>query len=95
VDQLNFRFNVTFNPNGGKWADDDSTASRDIPVLFPATTITEARMPDDPTRDNFNFTGWFSAATGGTPFTGTTTVTGAREVFAQWVEAGAAATIYI
>ncbi|MCL2530342.1 MAG: InlB B-repeat-containing protein, partial [Coriobacteriia bacterium] len=41
-------------------------------------------MPANPTRAGFVFTGWFSAASAGTAFTGSTAVTASRTVYAQW-----------
>ena len=43
-----------------------------------------AGMPSDPIRAGYIFAGWFTAATGGTEFLGTTTVNSTRMVYARW-----------
>ena len=49
-----------------------------------------SRMPDNPTRVGFNFTGWNLSPTGtGTVFTSTTAVTGNWRVYAQWTAVNA------
>ena len=70
---------VTFNKNGG-----DTEANPETkPVTTPATTV--GTLPAEPTRTGWTFTGWNTAADGsGTTFTGSTTITGSRTVYAQW-----------
>ncbi len=69
-------FVVTFNANGGTVA----TATKT--VYYDSTYGT---LPT-PTRDNYTFNGWFTAATGGSQITSTTTVklTGPQQLYAQW-----------
>jgi len=74
----NTTYTITFNVNGGN-------------TLNPATatTGTNGRLTTlpTPTRSNFNFNGWFTAATGGTAVTTTTTFNANTTIFAQWTAA--------
>lgn len=67
---------VTFEPNGG--------------TLTPATAVTNADGTLDslptPTRDGYTFTGWFTAAEGGTAVTTETVFTEDTTVYAHWTE---------
>ncbi len=69
-------FTVTLNANGG------TVSVSTITVYYDSTYGT---LPT-PTRDNYTFNGWFTAATGGSQITSTTTVklTGAQQLYAQW-----------
>ncbi|MBQ7189426.1 MAG: leucine-rich repeat protein, partial [Kiritimatiellae bacterium] len=65
---------VTFDANGGEVTPatklmNDGVAVGELPI---------------PTRDNYIFIGWFTAATGGTQVTATTVVTGAVTYYAHW-----------
>jgi len=58
------------------------------PAAPPAVTVVEgktvARPTPDPTRADWTFNGWFTAATGGTPWDFDTPITANRPLFAQW-----------
>ena len=52
-------------------------------VTSPATTV--VTLPTPPTKTNYYFAGWWTAATsGGTEFTASTTVTASITVYARW-----------
>lgn len=69
---------VTFNANGGtlKHPNDDTK------------TITFGNnlgdLPENPTRNNYNFIGWYTAETGGTKATTNTVVEGNMTLYARW-----------
>lgn len=67
---------VTFNPNGG------SVSTTSAKVKFDSTYGT---LPT-PTRTGYTFSGWYTAASGGTKVTSTTKVTNANAhtLYAQW-----------
>jgi uncharacterized repeat protein (TIGR02543 family) len=68
-------YTVTFDANGG------------IPTPSAITGITSGAtvtLPTAPTLAGNTFNGWFTAATGGTSFNGTTPVTANITVYAQW-----------
>ncbi len=58
-------------------------------VVIPGNT---APKPTDPSATDFHFEGWFSAASGGTPFDFTASLTGDATAFAQWQSTTLAAT---
>jgi len=69
---------VTFNPNQG-----------DLPLTDTTRGVLAGRslglaMPSIPTRSGHTFVGWFTAISGGTEFTGHTSVMQSIEVFARW-----------
>jgi uncharacterized repeat protein (TIGR02543 family) len=72
-------YTVTFDKNGG--TTDASPATKAVTV--PDTTIDA--LPIAPTRAGYTFAGWTMAASGGTAFTATTTVTANITVYAQWI----------
>jgi len=79
---------VTFNHNYGA-----SPTTQTVDVITPATTV-GASMPTDPTRTDWTFVEWNTAADGsGTAFTATTTVTGNTTVYAKWAGTGATITV--
>ena len=69
-------YTVTFNGNGGTPATQTRSETVGQPYVLPA----------QPVRANYAFTGWFTAATGGTQVTDATTVTAAstHTLYAQW-----------
>ena len=75
-------YTITFNANGGHWADDNSTA-RDL--YFKANTIL-SEVPVDPVRDDYTFLGWYlnTDGTGNVINNGQYTVTGSVTVYAVW-----------
>ncbi|MBR6364966.1 MAG: InlB B-repeat-containing protein, partial [Lachnospiraceae bacterium] len=70
------KIKVTLNPNGG------SVSPTSVTVTFGGTYGT---LPT-PTRANYNFVGWFTAASGGTQVTAATKVTRAAShtLYSQW-----------
>ena len=72
-------FTVTFDKNGGDTEANPATKT----VTSPATTV--GTLPTQPTRANYTFASWNTAANGsGTEFTATTPVTASITVYAQW-----------
>ncbi len=70
------RYTVTFDANGGTC----STASK---VAYYDTSI--GILPT-PTKDGYNFVGWFTSASGGTKISDMTKVTSDVKFYAQWSE---------
>lgn len=70
------QYTVTFNANGG-------TVS---PTSQPATFNSTYGTLPTPTRDNYDFAGWYTASSGGTKVTETTTVTKTANhtLYAHW-----------
>jgi uncharacterized repeat protein (TIGR02543 family) len=66
-------YTITFNSHGGS----EVTAIK-------AAGGTAVQKPADPTRTGYTFTGWFSAATGGTLYSWLYTITGDITMHAQW-----------
>lgn len=73
-------YTVTFNKNGGTTEASPTTKT----VTYPATTVDA--LPTEPTRTGYAFTGWTTAAVGGTAFTADTPVTESITVYAQWTQ---------
>jgi len=73
-------YTITFNVNGGTV----SEASRSVRSGTAIGTLPTA------TRDGYTFGGWFTAASGGTEVTSTTTATKNVTLYAHWTEASAA-----
>ena len=69
-------YNVTFNANGGKFADESETKSIDV------DSETTAAIDEEPTRDGYKFCGWFTDSSCVTEFTGT--VYENTTVYARW-----------
>jgi uncharacterized repeat protein (TIGR02543 family) len=68
-------YTVTFNGNGG-------TVS-----VYSATTGTGGKlgsMPEEPTRDGYDFNGWYTDRAGGSRVTSSTVFAENKEVYAQW-----------
>jgi uncharacterized repeat protein (TIGR02543 family) len=73
-------YTVTFKSNDGT-----DTTLHTKTVTVPATTIGAANFPANPTRAEYNFTGWNTASAGsGSPFTASTTVSADITVYARW-----------
>ena len=66
---------ITFDTNGGTTVSNITTTSGKLAVL-----------PEAPTKDGYTFTGWFTAATGGSAVTTETVFTTDTTVYAQWEE---------
>nr|AMO13193.1 glycoside hydrolase [uncultured bacterium] len=77
-------YTVTFNVNGGNSVNPAS-----------GTTGTDGKLTSlpTPTRSNYTFTGWFTAATGGTSVTTSTVFTANAIIYAQWTATAATCTI--
>ncbi len=69
-------YNVTFNANGGKFADESETKSIDV------DSETTAAIDEEPTRDGYKFCGWFTDSSCVTEFNGT--VYENTTVYARW-----------
>jgi len=70
---------VTFDTNGGKWADGTNT---DKVVNAVAGTVTQ---PEEPTRDGYQFMGWAATADATEADANIlTNITSAKEVYAVW-----------
>jgi uncharacterized repeat protein (TIGR02543 family) len=72
------KITVTFDANGGKINGQDTTTS----AL--KTDYTVKNWPDDPVQAGYKFIGWYTAKTGGTEFTKTSTVSENMTVYAIW-----------
>ena len=70
---------VTFSPNGGVLTDLPR-----VGLLALNTLGQHALYPTQPVRTNWNFAGWFDAATGGNLYTATTPIMSNTDLFAQW-----------
>lgn len=70
-----YTYTITFNSEGG------STVS-DTYAVTPGERI--GRLPQDPTRTNYVFQGWFESTSGGTAITINTIPSGTTEYHAQW-----------
>lgn len=68
-------FTVTFDSRGG-------TAVS--PIVVPGSANTVGTLPPPPTKNGAAFGGWSMTASGNTPFTATTLVTGDLTVYAIW-----------
>jgi uncharacterized repeat protein (TIGR02543 family) len=68
-------YTVTFNTQGGSQVAPQT-------VTYGETAF----QPSNPTRANYTFTGWFTAATGGTKFDFTAPIDGNVTIYAQWTE---------
>ena len=66
---------ITFHVNGG----DGGNISKE-------TTDGTVTLPTDPTRTDYTFKGWYTAATGGTQITAETVFTVDTTVYAQWTK---------
>jgi uncharacterized repeat protein (TIGR02543 family) len=73
-------YTVLFKSN-----DDTDTTLYTKTVTVPATTIGAVNFPANPSRTDYTFAGWNTAANGsGTPFTASTSVNTNITVYAQW-----------
>ncbi len=73
-------YTVTFDTQGGSA----------IPEQY-VSPDTSARNPDSPTREGYNFVGWYTAPTGGEEWRWNDRVRGDITVYAHWEEVGASA----
>ena len=73
------KYTITAQGNGGKWGNDTSKSGT---VTYHAGYW----IPNNPTRAGYDFVGWFTAATGGTQVTSSTTYTtaGNSTIYAHW-----------
>lgn len=75
---------VTFDANGGKWADNDTTKK----VAVNDTTKRVASLPENPTREGYVFDGWYYTKDGtGTKVTASATYNESTTVYAKWSNA--------
>jgi len=76
--------NITFNPNGGTFTSDSSTANRIVPINKGAVVSAPAI-----TRENYTLNGWNTAQNGtGTAWTAARTHDAATTYYAQWQVVG-------
>ncbi|MCW2794912.1 InlB B-repeat-containing protein, partial [Nocardioides sp.] len=66
-------YTVTFDANGGSTVADQAVDYSD-----------PAALPTEPTRTGYTFTGWYSAASGGTLYDFTDPITGTTQLTAYW-----------
>ncbi|MDR2166226.1 MAG: S-layer homology domain-containing protein [Clostridiales bacterium] len=78
-------FTITFNANGGRFADGATTATRTTNVGG-----TLAEFPASPTRPGHIFSGWFTAVTGGVQRSPGFTFSGHTPLWARWTPVGGA-----
>jgi uncharacterized repeat protein (TIGR02543 family) len=72
------QYTVTFNADGGSPATQTKTVND-------GSSVGAYNMPDDPTRSEYTFDGWYTSTGGsGTQFTAATTVTESITVYANW-----------
>jgi len=87
---------VTFSANGGNWAGVTTNQTRTVnrgivgdtyAQAFNANDILQNPVQNPPTRPGYVFSGWWSAASGGTRVRNSTTVTAinTRTLHAQWI----------
>lgn len=69
-------YTVSYDANGGNGSYSPTTVKNGEKITLPA----------DPTREGYEFLGWFTAPTGGDRVTGDTIVTGAMTLYAHWDE---------
>ncbi len=67
---------ITFDPNGGKLTSDATMKT--------ASTGRLATLPTDPTRNRYDFLGWFDASTGGNAVDLSEAFSANTTVYAQW-----------
>lgn len=74
------RYTVTLDPNGGAVSPTTHT------VLYERKYAFDSGILPTPTRDEFKFSGWYTAASGGTKITNDTlyTVAGDQTLYAHW-----------
>ncbi|MCL2863564.1 MAG: isopeptide-forming domain-containing fimbrial protein, partial [Methanimicrococcus sp.] len=82
------QYDVTFNANGGEFANSDTTVTVTVmPATPPSVTKVGSNMPADPTRSDYIFLGWNTIGDGtGTWFDADTEVTGSLKVYAIWMQ---------
>ena len=76
-------YKVTFNTNGGSFA--DSTTDKRIDQTYDANYTLPGETP---TRTGYIFQGWYTSSTAGSQIAATTkmTTTGTQTLYAQWLE---------
>jgi len=80
-----FSFIITFNGNGGRFANNATTQTRTVPQQLGITRVGN-NFPPDPARIGHEFVGWFNTSdmTGGTQITANTSISGNRAFYARW-----------
>ncbi|MDR2246969.1 MAG: InlB B-repeat-containing protein [Treponema sp.] len=72
------QYTVTFDADGG-------TPATQTKVVNSGDSIGSENMPSEPAKSGYSFNGWYTAKNGGgAQFTGETTITGNRTVYAYW-----------
>ena len=78
VERSSESYTITFNSEGGSTVSDTYTITAGDQI---------GRLPQDPTRTNYVFQGWFETTSGGTAITTATIPSGTTEYHAQWKKA--------
>ena len=73
---------ITLNANGGKVSPTSVSVTKNTAYL--------SQLPE-PTRAGYEFTGWYTAKTGGTKITAAAKATANRTIYARWVKESASA----
>jgi uncharacterized repeat protein (TIGR02543 family) len=73
-------YTISFDANGGKFADGSSTQQ------VSAKQGAKYALAAAPSRSGYTFSGWFTARTGGSKVTGTPVATGSLTLYAQWTK---------
>ena len=72
------RYDVTFNANGGKFANNEETVTTTVDA---GATV---GRPEEPTREGKEFVGWYEDQTTLTPFSFDTAINGTTQLYAKW-----------
>ena len=74
--------------NGVSYAPGDTYTSNSSVTLYAQWTDPVAGALATPKRTGYTFAGWYTAASGGTQVTSSTTIAGSRTIYAHWNKAG-------
>ena len=82
-------WNTAANGNGNSYTAGSTYLANASATLYAQWSDPTAGTLDVPARSGYTFDGWYTAASGGTPITPTTTITGNTTVYAHWTEIAA------
>ncbi|MHB9291052.1 hypothetical protein Holit_00124 [Hollandina sp. SP2] len=81
-------YTVTFNAEGGSFTEGGTSQTR---TVSSGASVGASNMPANPVKAGYTFNGWYTAQSGGgSPFTGSTTVSASITVYAYWTSAAPA-----